>query len=184
MRRGAPVRARRRCRRWRPTPARCRQTRTRPLNHSITGSSACFFDAIDLVQHEHDRLSRAAAAGRAGTRCRARPPRRRRRPARRRRPRARAPTAASTIRTFMRCMGRWTPGVSRNRICPSGRFFAPRMRVRVVCGLSETMASLRADEPVEQRRLARVGPPEQRRRSRIAWSTPPPVRGQTAARGP
>ena len=51
-----------------------------------------------------------------------------------------APTAASTIRTFMRCIGRCTPGVSRNRICPSGRFFAPRMRVRVVCGLSETMA--------------------------------------------
>ena len=34
--------------------------------------------------------------------------------------RAMVSTAASTMRTFMRCSGRWMPGVSRNTTCASG----------------------------------------------------------------
>ena len=34
------------------------------------------------------------------------------------------------------------PGVSTNTICPPGRFFTATMRLRVVCGLSETIATL------------------------------------------
>ncbi len=33
------------------------------------------------------------------------------------------------------------PGVSRKMICALSRFNTPSMEVRVVCGLSETMAS-------------------------------------------
>ena len=50
-------------------------------------------------------------------------------------------TAASTMRWFMRCIGLWMPGVSKRTICPSGLFTTARMRLRVVCGLSETMAT-------------------------------------------
>ena len=42
----------------------------------------------------------------------------------------------------------------RVRIVPT-----PRIRVRVVCGLSETIASFVPDQPVQQRRLAGVGRP-------------------------
>ena len=50
-------------------------------------------------------------------------------------------TAESTIRSFMRCIGLWMPGVSKSTTCPSGLFTTARMRLRVVCGLSETMAT-------------------------------------------
>src|SRR5438046_10755107 len=43
------------------------------------------------------------------------------------------------------------PGVSRNTTCASGWFFTPRIRFLVVCGLSDTMASL-----VPTRRLSSV----------------------------
>ena len=33
------------------------------------------------------------------------------------------------------------PGVSTNTICPSGMFFTREIRFRVVCGLSETIAT-------------------------------------------
>src|SRR5215204_3835193 len=52
-----------------------------------------------------------------------------------------ASRAVSTMRTFMRCVGLCTPGVSTNITCASAKFFTPAIRVRVVCGLSETMAS-------------------------------------------
>ena len=48
-------------------------------------------------------------------------------------------SASSTIRTFIRCVGRWIPGVSRNAICPRGSFRMPTMRLRVVCGFDETI---------------------------------------------
>ncbi len=50
-------------------------------------------------------------------------------------------TAESTIRSFIRCIGLWMPGVSKRTIWPSGRLTTARMRLRVVCGLSETMAT-------------------------------------------
>ena len=50
-------------------------------------------------------------------------------------------TAESTIRSFIRCIGLWMPGVSKSTIWPSGRLTTARMRLRVVCGLSETMAT-------------------------------------------
>ena len=45
------------------------------------------------------------------------------------------------MRSFMRCVGLWMPGVSKRTIWPSGRFKTARMRLRVVCGLSETIAT-------------------------------------------
>ena len=45
------------------------------------------------------------------------------------------------MRRFIRCIGLWMPGVSKSTICPSGLFTTARMRLRVVCGLSETMAT-------------------------------------------
>src|SRR5690606_38043211 len=39
--------------------------------------------------------------------------------------------------------GLWMPGVSTNTICTSGRVSTPWMRWRVVCGLSETIATFR-----------------------------------------
>ncbi len=53
-----------------------------------------------------------------------------------------ASSAVSTMRTLRRCSGRWTPGVSTKTICAFGVVLTPRIRVRVVCGLSETMATL------------------------------------------
>ena len=53
------------------------------------------------------------------------------------------------------------PGVSMNTISPSAERCTPTMRFRVVCGLSETMASFCTDEAVEQRRLAGVGPADE-----------------------
>src|SRR6266542_1407488 len=49
----------------------------------------------------------------------------------------------SIIRTFSLCSGLWMPGVSRKAICPrSGSLRMPTMRLRVVCGLEETMETL------------------------------------------
>ena len=71
-------------------------------------------------------------------------------------------TAASTIRTFIRCSGRWMPGVSRNttwrvRVVPHAENPRPR-RLRLVGHDRE----LRADQPVQQRRLARVRAADER----------------------
>ena len=52
-----------------------------------------------------------------------------------------ASMAASTIRRFIRCIGLWMPGVSMNTICAAGVLRTPTMRWRVVCGLSETIAT-------------------------------------------
>src|SRR5438046_1842111 len=49
----------------------------------------------------------------------------------------------SIIRTFSLCRGLWMPGVSRKAICPrSGSLRMPTMRLRVVCGLEETIETL------------------------------------------
>ena len=49
--------------------------------------------------------------------------------------------AVSTMRRFISCIGLWMPGVSKRTICAPGRFTTARMRLRVVWGLSETMAT-------------------------------------------
>src|SRR5687767_11180293 len=52
-----------------------------------------------------------------------------------------ASRAVSTIRTFIRWVGLWIPGVSTNTAWASGYCLTPTIRVRVVWGLSETIAS-------------------------------------------
>ena len=49
--------------------------------------------------------------------------------------------AVSTMRRFISCIGLWMPGVSKSTICAPGRFTTARMRLRVVWGLSETIAT-------------------------------------------
>ena len=50
-------------------------------------------------------------------------------------------TAVSTMRRFIWCMGLWIPGVSKSTSWAPGRAMTARMRLRVVCGLFETMAT-------------------------------------------
>ena len=45
------------------------------------------------------------------------------------------------MRRFISCIGLWMPGVSKSTIWAPGRFTTARMRLRVVCGLSETIAT-------------------------------------------
>src|SRR4051794_16571863 len=61
-----------------------------------------------------------------------------------------APSESSSSRSTRRCMrwvsasrGRWTPGRSTSTSCASGLVATPRIARRVVCGLSETIATLR-----------------------------------------
>src|ERR1043165_8146020 len=56
---------------------------------------------------------------------------------------ARLARTTSIIRTFSLCSGLWMPGVSRNAIWPRSSLRMPTMRLRVVCGLAETMETLR-----------------------------------------
>ncbi len=49
--------------------------------------------------------------------------------------------AVSTMRRFISCIGLWMPGVSKSTIWAPGRFTTARMRLRVVWGLSETIAT-------------------------------------------
>src|SRR5437763_16938140 len=46
------------------------------------------------------------------------------------------------MRTLSLCNGLWIPGVSRNAICPRDSLRIPTMRLRVVCGLEETIETL------------------------------------------
>ena len=54
----------------------------------------------------------------------------------------------------------------RARAGASPRVATPRIARRVVCGLSETIATLLPDDRVDERRLADVRPPGERRRTR------------------
>src|SRR3954447_25950605 len=62
-----------------------------------------------------------------------------------------ASVAVSFKRSPSRVRGLWIPGVSTNTICTSGRVRTPRIWVRVVCGLSDTIDTL-----VPSMRLSRV----------------------------
>ena len=52
-----------------------------------------------------------------------------------------ASCASATMDLFSRWSGLWSPGVSTNTICPSSSFRIPRRLRRVVCGLSDTIAT-------------------------------------------
>ena len=98
-------------------------------------------DPVDLVEREdrrrRRRLQQLEHEPIAAARLDASRPRR----ARRRPLRAACRVAASTIRRFIRCIGLWIPGVSMNTIWPPAALRTPTMRWRVVCGLSETIAT-------------------------------------------
>ncbi len=53
----------------------------------------------------------------------------------------RASCASATMALFSRWSGLWRPGVSTKTICPSSSFRIPRRLRRVVCGLSDTIAT-------------------------------------------
>ena len=93
--------------------------------------------------HEPVALARAARWRRS--------PGRRRRRRRRRRLGGVVEPLAQVVR------GLWMPGVSTNTTWASGRVSTPRTWVRVVCGLSETIADLLAEDGVQQGRLPDVG---------------------------
>ena len=46
------------------------------------------------------------------------------------------------MRSVSASRGRWTPGRSTSTSCQSGPVATPRIALRVVCGLSETIATL------------------------------------------
>ena len=66
------------------------------------------------------------------------------------------------MRSVSASRGRCTPGRSTSTSCQSGRVATPRIARRVVCGRSETIATLRADDRVDERRLADVRPAGER----------------------
>ena len=76
--------------------------------------------------------------------------------------------AVSLSRSPSSVRGLWMPGVSTNTTWASGRLSTPRTWVRVVCGLSDTIDDLRAEDAVEQRRLADVRPPDERDEARTS----------------
>src|ERR671924_1376239 len=55
--------------------------------------------------------------------------------------------------------GRWTPGRSQKTIWTSSRVATPRIARRVVCGLSETIATLRPTIPLTRVDLPTLGRP-------------------------
>ena len=79
---------------------------------------------------------------------------------------ASASASSSVTRRAMRSVsasrGRCTPGRSTSTSCQSGPVATPRIARRVVCGLSETIATLVADDRVGERRLADVRPAGER----------------------
>ena len=85
------------------------------------------------------RRRRPAARTRRRLPARRRP--RRRRPARPRRPPPRRRPRARSGGRRARCVGLWNPGVSVNTTCTSSVVQIARMSRRVVCGLSETIAT-------------------------------------------
>src|SRR6266702_434290 len=71
----------------------------------------------------------------------------------------RAPSAVSTIRALRAPLARCSPGVSKNAICIPGAVWTPRMRVRVVCGLGETMATFSPSTRLRRVDLPTLGRP-------------------------
>ena len=160
--RAARARADRRCRRSRPRPARSRRTRATCCTCSMSGSSRAFATRSILFRTRTTGDRHVLQQVRARTRrpCPGRVDgvdhqRRGRRPRGACRPRRR-PSARSSGAAAGGCRAcRGTRPARRRSSC------TPRIRFRVVCGLSETMASL-CRRAVEQRRLAGVRPADER----------------------
>ena len=146
----ARSRARRRARaaacRARPSAAAARAARTRSILFSDD-------DRRPPARRERRRSARDPPARDAGRRRRARG----------------APTSASPsacardvdhAAVEQRARLRGCPGVSTKTTCASGSVRMPTMRFRVVCGFGRHDRDLRADERVQQRRLADVRPPD------------------------
>ena len=66
------------------------------------------------------------------------------------------------MRTLSRCRGRCTPGVSTKTICPSGRVWRAGDAVAGWSAACRRRWPACADQPVQQRGLAGVGPADQR----------------------
>ena len=93
-------------------------------------------------------------------------------------------TATSTIRTFRRCSGRWMPGVSMNTIWPPSPLRTPRMRVRVVCGLSETIATFWPTSRFSSVDLPALGRPTSATKPAFMRIAPRPGNRESRAPGP
>ena len=102
--------------------------------------------------------------------------------ARRRRRRARARRGAACA-AVSASRGRCTPGRSTSTSCASPRVATPRIARRVVCGLSETIATLLPDDRVDERRLADVRPPGERDEARPRASSTASPRQHLALEG-
>ena len=163
----------------RSTPSRSRRTRERSRQNRATrrparsAARAPTWHEIDLVQDEHDRPGHVrekfrdvvvlvarlvdASKTRAITSIS-----------------RSVSTAASTMRTFNRWSGRWIPGVSTNTISTIVAVLAGSI-LGSMCLTADAVAGrlrlvgndrdLGADDPVEQRRLAGVGPADKRDRT-------------------
>src|SRR5258708_2432496 len=79
------------------------------------------------------------------------------------------------MRRFMRCTGLWMPGVSKSTIWPPGRLTTARIRLRVVCGLSETMATFWPTSVFTSVDLPTLGRPTTE--TNPAWKPVPPGAG-------
>ena len=71
----------------------------------------------------------------------------------------RVPRTRSFSRWPSRVRGLWRPGVSTSTIWPSGRCSTPRTAERVVCGLSETIASFWPSRALSRVDLPTLGRP-------------------------
>ena len=72
---------------------------------------------------------------------------------------ASASVASRTMAAFIRYSGLWIPGVSTRAISAPGRRATPRMRLRVVCGLSETIATFSPTRALTSVDLPALGRP-------------------------
>ena len=126
------------------------------------GSSASFGTAVDLVERE--RRAARATLRRMSIRKRSPPPAARlaSTTAATTSTSRSASSAVSTMRTFRRCSGRWTPGVSTNTTCAVGIVADADDAIARGLRLVGDDGELLADQPVEQRGLAGVGPADER----------------------
>ncbi len=89
-----------------------------------------------------------------------------------------ASSAVSFSRLPISVRGLWMPGVSTNTICASGRVSTPRIWLRVVWGLSETIDTLRSRIRLRSVDLPTFGRPTsdtkpERNPSSLTWLPPP-----------
>ena len=129
-----------------------------------------FVAEVDLVHDDDGVFGRPC---RRPTGRRHRPARWRRRPARPRRRRPNVSSAVSLSRSPISVRGLWMPGVSTNTIWASGRVSTPRIWLRVVWGLSETIDTLRPRIRFSSVDLPDVGPTDERHETRAELARRP-----------